>query len=523
MDLAEATGRDRFRAFIASRFGLAFDETKQTFLEEVLHRRTDALRQSPHTYLAALEVAPSPDELRVLAEELTIGETYFFRNSAQFQVFSETVLPERMRARESLEGGPGVVKPLRFLSAGCSSGEEPYSISMAVRAASPSRDYDVTIRAVDMNRMSLAKARLGQYSTWSLRETPEDVQKRWFRSEGRMLQLDDSIRDSVIFEERNLTSQQPDLWRPETYDAIFCRNVIMYLSPEATRALMARVQSALVVGGYLFLGHAETLRGLSLRFHLCHTHGTFYYQRCAPEEEVRRPHFRGGASAGADATRASRPERSAARPLSALVHDCDSWVDTIRRASERIESLTESASAASAPPAPAPPAWDLTSALDLLQRERFGEALDLMHGLPAESDADPEVLLLRGVLLSQNARFESAEAVCRRLLAGDELNAGAHYLLATCREGVGDRKGAVDQDQMAVYLDGSFAMPRLHLGLMARRAGELHIALHELSEALVLLEREEASRLLLFGGGFSRQALVDLCAAEVASCRGGGP
>ena len=108
----------------------------------------------------------------------------------------------------------------------------------------------------------------------------------------------------------------------------------------------------------------------------------------------------------------------------------------------------------------------------------------------------------------------------RELLEVDELNAGAHYALALCREGAGDARGAIDHDQVAVYLDGSFAMPRLHLGLMARKAGDREAARRELGHALELLEREDPSRVLLFGGGFRREALLALCRAEFAACGG---
>jgi chemotaxis protein methyltransferase CheR len=103
------------------------------------------------------------------------------------------------------------------------------------------------------------------------------------------------------------------------------------------------------------------------------------------------------------------------------------------------------------------------------------------------------------------------------LLACDELNAGAHYLLALCRESAGDRARALEHDRTAIYLDASFAMPRLHLGLMARRAGDAEAARRELTQALPLLKREDASRLLLFGGGFGREALISLCQAELKS------
>jgi chemotaxis protein methyltransferase CheR len=100
------------------------------------------------------------------------------------------------------------------------------------------------------------------------------------------------------------------------------------------------------------------------------------------------------------------------------------------------------------------------------------------------------------------------------------MSAGAHYLLALCREGARDLKGAAEQDQIAAYLDPGFAMPRLHLGLMARREGQRENARRQLRQAYTLLHQEDASRLLLFGGGFSREMLVTLCREELAASGG---
>jgi chemotaxis protein methyltransferase CheR len=127
------------------------------------------------------------------------------------------------------------------------------------------------------------------------------------------------------------------------------------------------------------------------------------------------------------------------------------------------------------------------------------------------------------VLQTHAGRLAEAEAACRDLLAQDELNAGAHYLLALCREGLGDRAGAVEHDQVAVYLDPGFAMPHLHLGILARRVGEKATARRELARALALLAGEDSARLLLFGAGFSREALGALCRAEIVGCGGDPP
>jgi chemotaxis protein methyltransferase CheR len=138
--------------------------------------------------------------------------------------------------------------------------------------------------------------------------------------------------------------------------------------------------------------------------------------------------------------------------------------------------------------------------------------------MPAEAGIDPDVLLLQATLLVHGGKLAAAAEVCRVLLAGDEMNAGANYVLALCFEGVGDRAAATHHYRVASYLDPNFAMPRLHLGLLARRGGEMATAKEDLTQALDLLRREDASRLLLFGGGFTRDALIALCEAELKRC-----
>ena len=142
----------------------------------------------------------------------------------------------------------------------------------------------------------------------------------------------------------------------------------------------------------------------------------------------------------------------------------------------------------------------------------------MLNALPSGTAKDPEVLLLTAVLLTHGGDLAEAEKVCTELLERDEMSAGAHYLMALCRESAGDGRSAADHDQVATYLDPGFAMPRLHLGLLARRAGDRKTARQELLQAQMLLQREDTSRLLLFGGGFGREALIALCRAELARC-----
>jgi chemotaxis protein methyltransferase CheR len=324
----------------------------------------------------------------------------------------------------------------------------------------------------------------------------------------------------VSFEERNLVDNDPLFWQRDAFDVVFCRNVTMYFTIEVARSAIARIAQSLDPGGFLFLGHAETLRAISQEFHLRHTHETFYYQRRASQ----------GHACGRTPPPAKASDDSFLSPLPAPFERNDSWFSIIRSASERIADLTQEKReldasvggnvAQSNSNLRAPRLWDHAPALVLLRKERFAEAMRLLRALPLESRADPDTQLLMAALLTNGGDLPEAEKVCREVLNLDELNAGAHYLMALCREHAGDRDGAVRHDQTAAYLDSGFAMPHLHLGLVAKRSADVETARRELERAIPLLNREDASRILLFGGGFSREALIEFCRAELCACGG---
>jgi chemotaxis protein methyltransferase CheR len=262
----------RFRVAIARRMGLQFDDARAEFLGAVLQRRMARLDMTPGHYLCELDAGTLPSEPVALAEELTVGETCFFCNSRQFGALNDVVVPERVRAA-------AWSRRLSILSAGCASGEEAYSLAIALRDALPDPDWQIEIRAVDLNEALLAKAARAHYSAWALRETPADIRRRWFQPTGREMVLAPDVRACVRFESRNLASDDAALFAPRSFDVVFCRNVIMYFTPEQAGALLARLARSLLPGGYLFLGHAETLRGLSADFELRQSHDTFYYRR----------------------------------------------------------------------------------------------------------------------------------------------------------------------------------------------------------------------------------------------------
>ncbi|HLJ29842.1 MAG TPA: protein-glutamate O-methyltransferase CheR [Candidatus Angelobacter sp.] len=299
-----------FRSSIGEGFGLHFEGGKLDFLDDVVRQRIVATGCDCFSDYQQ-RVLPSAREKRAVVECLTVCETYFFRYAEHFRVFTDVVVPERMRMQDHR-------RQFRILSAGYASGEEAYSLAILIRDQLPNlASWDITIQGIDINQSVVKKALRAHYPSWSLRDTPADLRIKYLRHEGRELILDAAVKSMVTFEERNLVEEDSAFWRPEYFDVVFCRNVSMYFTPAAAESLIARIARSLTPGGFLFLGHAETLRGISQDFHLRHTHETFYYQLRRDQEADSAAVLPGGAS-GRSLLQAYIPAESHARSLDYL-------------------------------------------------------------------------------------------------------------------------------------------------------------------------------------------------------------
>jgi len=492
-----------FAEIILHSMGLDFAEGKRGHLAAVLCARLRETGLPTQRYLETLRTPErSKSELRILAQELTVTETSFFRNPDQIHAFVDIALAERIRVRSD-------DRQLRLLSAGCASGEEAYTLAACIRDHPGLAGWDVPIHGIDISPRVLKKAAVARYSPWSLRQTPSPLRERLFKQSGDGFVLDKAIRERVTFEERNLTVDDSLFWRADAFDIIFCRNVLMYFPVEVARSVVARLAHSLAPGGFLFLGHAETLRGLSSEFSLCQSHGTFYYKREGTTPLSKR----------ARAVPTSSPVA-----MDVALSGDRSWFGEIHSASRRIEAITAQANL------PRGEAVAVTegnrrsgarsAAIDFLRLERYSEAQGVLDSLSAAAAHEPEMLLLKAVIETHGGDLLSAERTCEELLWLDSECAGAHYLKALCRESANDSRGAIRHNRAAARLDPDFAMPRLHLGLLSRRAGDSRTARDQLRQALALLDRNSGDQVGLFGGGFSRGALMRLCRAEIAACGG---
>jgi chemotaxis protein methyltransferase CheR len=267
------------RDFVHERFGLYYDESQRASLRARLLPRLDLLGlQSYEDYHRYLRFAPErADEQQRMVSHLTNNETYFFREQPQLDVFSGHVL-RALKERKTRSGE----KRLHVLSAGCSTGEEALTLAMILFDSGQFFwGWDVRVSGLDIDGAALDKARRAVYHQGSLRAVTPTLFERHFVSDGSGVRVKDSSRRSVSFRAGNLLE-------PASYeglrplDVVFCRNVLIYFSDAAVQRAVSLFQQVLAPGGYLFLGHAESLARVSSAFSPIRFQGAIVYQK--PEE-----------------------------------------------------------------------------------------------------------------------------------------------------------------------------------------------------------------------------------------------
>jgi chemotaxis protein methyltransferase CheR len=262
------------RDFIHGYCGIYFDDGSKYLLERRLSRRLEQHRlKSFEEYYHFLRYdRKREEELTVLIDNLTTNETYFFRENAQLRAFAEEILPELRQTRADR-------KALRIWSAGCSTGEEPYTIAMLLLESGDWwRDWQVDILGSDINQRVLHTARKGVYKKNAHRATSPEMLAKYFIEENGDYRITDQVRELVSFSSVNLL----DPFKTSlitNMDIIFCRNVIIYFDKEAKKKVIDSFYQKLREGGYLLLGHSESLINLSNAFELRTLKNDMVYQK----------------------------------------------------------------------------------------------------------------------------------------------------------------------------------------------------------------------------------------------------
>lgn len=270
------TGEDfqKFREFFYRKTGIHFEDSKRYFVDKRLVDRIEATGSGTfRSYFTLLRFEASGEELQALTNAMTVNETYFFREEYQFKCLVDSLLPDIVRRRTATDA-------LRIWSMPSSSGEEPYSIALYLTEFWPGiEQQDVEIIASDIDTSILRKARAGRYSARSVQNLPPQILDRHFvrQPEGEF-QISDDLRSSVEFTRVNLT-EPADTRGYRGFDVIFCRNLLIYFDDVSRRKAAEVLYDALNPGGYICLGHSESMSRISSLFRVRKFPEAIVYQK----------------------------------------------------------------------------------------------------------------------------------------------------------------------------------------------------------------------------------------------------
>ena len=459
--------------FIVRHFGLFFPEARwRDLAQKIAHAARDFDFTDPQEFITWLMTTPlTRVQDDTLVNHLTVGETYFFREPKSFDILEQQLLPELIRSRR------GTNQQLRIWCAGCSSGEEPYSIAILLTKLLPDLDqWQISILATDINPHSLTKASQGVYNDWSFRGVSLWVKNQFFTPlpDGRRAIIP-AIKNMVTFTRLNLVR---DLFpalptTPRGLDFIFCRNVLMYFEQEQMRRVIHHFHGALAEGGWLIVSPSEVSHNLYLPFETVSFTDAVFYRKNSSHQTV----------VPLLLEPLDLPLAVPAEPL----------------------LMTELPLAGSREPA--------VSSRPLLRAEHNPEP-------SAETTEVPEETTLSVArTLANQGRLAEAQLLVEQSLAADRLNPEAHYLYATIREEQGAVDEAVAALRKSLYLDQDFVLAHFSLAHLLQRQGKRREASRHFTNTRALLEQYRLDDLLPGAEGMTAGRLAE----TIATARTGKP
>jgi len=267
----------KLRNLIYERTGISYEENKIYYVKKRLQQRMQVGGfEDIEEYIKYLKLFDgSGREFQELINLLTVNETYFFREFNQLQLFGEDCLDEVVEAKRRIGG-----TTIKILCAGCSTGEEAYTLAIIMREMLEDfRRWNVLIKAIDIDENVLVKARKGVYDSRSVKDVPPAYLKRYFtQPQPGQYVIRPEAKEMVLFEHHNLMDRRA-LRSEEGYDFVFCRNVLIYFDEVSRKQVVDRFYSLLNPGGFIFLGHSESLSRISSAFRIRRINEHLVYQR----------------------------------------------------------------------------------------------------------------------------------------------------------------------------------------------------------------------------------------------------
>lgn len=482
-----------FQNFLLQNSGIFIDEPKRDSLRRALLARTTSMNLSGYSdYYKFLKYNPrGEEEFKELLNLITIGETYFFRDAKHFNTLRKHVLLEITKRKQS-QGN----RNIRIWSAGCSTGEEPYSIAITLlENLQPIQLWDVEIFASDVSTSALQKAQEAEYTKWSLRSTNRSYIEKYFIQEDKKFILKDEIKKMVKFEYFNLIKEPFPLSKMGDYwDVIFCKNVTIYFKLESTKRVISNFYNSLQKEGYLFIGASESLYHISNEFKLLEIEGNFIYQKPVEKdvkEQLRKPKI--------VIEKIEPPTNLRKKP---------------KKVDEFKKELKEIKQKAKIPSTDEKIQELYKNAQYYFEGDMFEKALFELMKIIEFTDEHPETFLMLADIYANKEQFDEAERECRKALQLNSLLSPAHFLLGIIFNKKGKEEEAINEFKKTIYLDPNFPLAHLNLANIYYKNKEYQKATTQYKVTIDVLSKN-ADIPTKIGGGFSKNILIQTCQRNI--------
>ncbi len=447
-----------FQRYIADNAGLFLDDSKFDTLRTALLARTTALNLKDYReYYRFINFNPrGEEEFKELMNLLTVGETYFFRDAKHFEILEKYILPDVMKYKK--ERGDNSI---RIWSAGCSTGEEPYSIAMFLlgNLTIPSL-WDIEILATDVSTKALQKARDGIYTKWSLRAIDRKYVQKYFATTENRYILNDEIKRMVKFEYFNLIREPYPLSKMGNYwDIILCKNVTIYFKIDSTKRVIHNFYQSLRDGGTLFIGMSESLFQISDEFNLIEHDGCFLYKKFA------------------DAKKTTEHKQQIKLPVVKKI-DVEDAEAIFKRAKEHFKA------------------------------KHYDRAIIELGKVIRLKSTHVDARLMLADIYANEERYGEAEDECRKVIEVNSLLPTAHCLLGVVLGKQKRTTEAIPELKKAIYLDQDLVIAHLHLANLYYDNKDYNHSAREFKNVLRILEKDIDTEVGLSDGGFSQEVIL---------------
>ncbi len=452
----------RFEDLIRARAGLSRRPQESPVLLQALRARVQKLRLPDSLAYLDLLDSDSPaahSEWKQLWMLLTNQESYFFRDADQLSLVGRHILPELMRRNRD-------TRTLRLWSAGCSTGEETYSLAMMLDEVPELRDWHVTILGTDLSDAALQRARRGLYGSWSFRALDARRQERFFLGRGKEWEVAPHLRQKVVFASNNLFGDPFPSFEGEIHDMdlILCRNVFIYFGRDAIAGVLKKFSATLRPGGFLVCGHAELhdvpLGDLSAR---AFPQSVIYSRDLAPREKT--------------AVRATLPAPQTAEPLARQPFKSPPKVSTQKVSAQRVAPAPISDSTPTVTKATSDP---LSTASQIVERATLeirtgqpAQALEMLQTLLAREPGHLAAWCVMAQAQANSGQLDAAESSCMRALSISPFAVLPYHLQARIAEERGQSEIAKSLLKKVIYLHPRSVWAALELASIYRREGDL--------------------------------------------------